>query len=328
MTIIHDLFHHNSHNSDDKTTTVRTETVKANNNISAPQVDEQAIYATQSGETDLARKESSLPRNDSGLVDNFGQEKFVAENDSEIVAQDKIDFDESQQVRVQEAPAEINTHIHHHEQKEIVPEVHRTREQEIIQPVIQPVHEQHVEETQEVSEAMAPEKREIRHETSMDNKQALEAHRSGFQSSSTTDSTQHETRVNAPIIHEHVHTKIVEEIQPVIDRDIHVPVHRTITQPIHEHVVDGTQILDTKVLPTENKPATGASLGGIVGGMVSNLFGSSTTTTADNASTTAIAPASAHETRSTTVVEPAVAATAEGVTSPAAVSDVRGTRGL
>merc|ERR1712230_324152 len=68
-----------------------------------------------------------------------------------------------------------------------------------------------------------------------------------FENVQTAGEKTHSTSVNAPKVHEHVNKHIVEEVQPVIQRQTQETEHHHTTQVIHDHVSHAPKVHDTHV---------------------------------------------------------------------------------
>lgn len=135
----------------------------------------------------------------------------------------------------QNAPV-VQESVHQREREEITPVVQRDREETIVNQVVQPVLDSR-KETIHHQATSAPVTNEVVEDVSGAEAEKYQRNRAQFNSSRTVAGTTQSSHVNAPIISENVNTHVVEEIQPVIQREVqeeHI-IHRE--QPVYERVV-------------------------------------------------------------------------------------------
>jgi len=129
---------------------------------------------------------------------------------------------------------------------QIQPVIEREREQLDVYEVVQPMREREVIAT-EVRQAMLP--AQTRAVVVEDNSAYLAA-RSAPTDFSTREvvATRSQVVENAPIIHETIHHRVIEEVQPVIYKEIDRPILIKETLPIYEKIVEAPHSHHT-VLP-------------------------------------------------------------------------------
>lgn len=133
--------------------------------------------------------------------------------------------------------------------EEIQPVIHRDREQLEIREELQPIYEKTVRPTIVEQMELAPEmKPEVR-------LGAAPIIAEGPRSSTFVEAEQREKFVKAPIVEETVHKKIVEEVQPVIHREVLAPKVIQEVQPIYEKIVEAPQV-KYETLPAQYRGET------------------------------------------------------------------------
>jgi hypothetical protein len=145
-----------------------------------------------------------------------------------------------------EKPAVIHEVIRTEEVVEVQPVIERERERLDVYEVVQPIREREVVAT-EVRTAVLPQQTRA---TVVADQSAFLAQRAAPGEFSTREvaPTLHQTVQNAPIVHETIIHKVVEEVQPVIYKEIDRPVLIKETLPIYEKIVEAPQAHHT-VLP-------------------------------------------------------------------------------
>jgi hypothetical protein len=130
------------------------------------------------------------------------------------------------------------------EKIEVQPVIHREREQLEVREVVQPLRERDVAATH-VRHATLP--AEVRAEV----RESDSAFQTSYREATTrhipevhTEAVQREVVNRAPIVEEHVHKKIVEEVQPVLYRETVTPVLIEETKPIYEKYVEMPRIVE------------------------------------------------------------------------------------
>lgn len=169
-------------------------------------------------------------------------------------------------VRRRSRPAVVNERIAQREIVEVSPVVQREREQFEIRPVVQRVQEV-VQQPDTFQDTQFP--REIRELRDTRPEPALLPH----QPTVTTLPPIREYVTMRPYVRERVVRHVVEDIQPVIDREIRATTHLRATKPIYEHVVESPRVVGASAtlppiaaMPASTATQPLASTGGLVGG--------------------------------------------------------------
>jgi len=144
--------------------------------------------------------------------------------------------------RVEKAPV-VQEVIKPGVREEIQPVIHREREQTEIREQVQPIFEKSVAPTVVEERQLAP---EIKPEVRLGSMPVIAE---GPRSSTLIEAEQRQTVVKAPIVEETVHKRIVEEVQPVIHREVVAPVVVHETKPIYEKVVEAPVVTYTTLPP-------------------------------------------------------------------------------
>jgi hypothetical protein len=156
-------------------------------------------------------------------------------------------------VQVVEKDVVVHEHIHTLEKEEIQPIIHREREQLDIKQVTQQLHETQIQPTLIQHRELAAEFRApiIERGAPIQENVVLP--------SVDRDATIRSTQINAPIIEETIKKTIIEEIQPVLERDI---IQSTIIQErkdIYEKIVEAPVVYrETRVI--QDRGINGGSL--------------------------------------------------------------------
>jgi len=127
--------------------------------------------------------------------------------------------------------------IHHQENVHLQDVVHRDVETTEVKQVIQPVHETQVNPTAVREQVLPGKNLEINNDRGVAPIPIPQAQRT---EDKTTTGTQH-----APIIEERLHHKVIEQVQPVVSRDVIQPHQVHVKQPIHEHIVEAPNVTQT-----------------------------------------------------------------------------------
>jgi len=129
---------------------------------------------------------------------------------------------------------------------QIQPVINREREQLDVYEVVQPIREREVIATEVRQATLATQTRA----TIVEDNSAFLAQRSAPSDFSTREvaATMSQTVTNAPIVHETITHRVIEEVQPVIYKEIDRPVLIRETQPIYEKVIEAPRVHHT-VLP-------------------------------------------------------------------------------
>jgi len=143
-------------------------------------------------------------------------------------------------------PPVVKETVHQREKEEVTPVIDREREETIVNQVVQPVRDSRKETVHH--QATAPTiQNEVVEDVSAAEAERYQQNRAQHQSSRTVvGGATTSSHVNAPIVNERVKTHVVEEIQPVIEREIHEEhvVHRT--QPVQERVIKAPVVGETR----------------------------------------------------------------------------------
>jgi len=136
--------------------------------------------------------------------------------------------------------------------EEIQPVIHREREQLEIREELLPIYEKSVRPTLVEERELAAEYRpEVR-------TGVMPVIAEGPRESVSVETEHRETIMNAPIIEETVHRKIIEEVQPVIHRETIAPKIIREVKPIYEKVVEAP-VVTYETLPARYTTATVAA---------------------------------------------------------------------
>lgn len=143
--------------------------------------------------------------------------------------------DRHRQDRQDHLPEVVKEKVVHEEIEEVQPVIEREVEQTEIQQIIVPTeeHEKRVFEHEEHG-GLPTETRETRGEFSQDE---MDRQRIAVQPEHVEENVGGTRVVNQPIVKENVKTRVVEEIQPVIERTIEETHVHHVEQPIIEHHV-------------------------------------------------------------------------------------------
>jgi len=143
-----------------------------------------------------------------------------------------------------ERPVVVKETILPQEKIEVQPVIHREREQLEVHEVFQPLRERDVAPTS-VRHATLP--AQVRAEV----RESDAAFQTTYREASSrhipevhTQAVQREFVNRAPIVEEHVHRRIVEEVQPVLYKETIAPVVIEETQPIYEKIVEAPRIFE------------------------------------------------------------------------------------
>ncbi|PRP80475.1 hypothetical protein PROFUN_11697 [Planoprotostelium fungivorum] len=143
----------------------------------------------------------------------------------------------------------IQERIHPVEKEEIQPIIYREREQLDVKQVTQMLHETQIEPTIIQQRELPAERREaiIERGAAIEENIILPSvHR---------DATLRTQQIHAPIVEETIKRTVIEEIQPVLERDVFVPTVIQNTQPIYEKIVEAPtvyrEVRDMRVQSTE-----------------------------------------------------------------------------
>jgi len=162
---------------------------------------------------------------------------------SEYTVDDRIGGTHTRNVLDAVVHENVLQHAHH----EVTPIVDREREETEIHQKVQPVLDQQEIHThhQHVAPAVS---RHVQEDISEDHATRYRS-QGQFSHQQTVGEQTHSTSVNAPIVREHVNKHIIEEIQPIIQRQTQRVEHHHTTQAIKEVHVKAPVVHNTVVAP-------------------------------------------------------------------------------
>jgi hypothetical protein len=161
---------------------------------------------------------------------------------------------EPAQVQVIEKGTVVHEHVHTLEKEEIQPIIHREREQLDVHQVTQQLHETQIQPTLVQRRELAAEVRAPIIEKSAPIQENIAI------PSVDRDATMKSTQINAPIVEETIRKTVIEEIQPVLDRDV---VQSTLIQErkdIYEKVVEAPSVTRSTTYVQDRGIVSGGSL--------------------------------------------------------------------
>jgi len=154
------------------------------------------------------------------------------------------------QVQVVEKNVVVHEHIHPVEKEEIQPVIYREREQMEVKQITQQLHETQIQPTLVQQRELAAEVRAPIIE------RGAPIQENTVFATTDRDVTMRSVQVNAPIVNETIKRTVIEEVQPVLERDVFVPTIVQQTQPIYEKVVEAPHVyretLPVRELGTRN----------------------------------------------------------------------------
>ncbi|PRP78403.1 hypothetical protein PROFUN_13225 [Planoprotostelium fungivorum] len=147
-----------------------------------------------------------------------------------------------------EKPLVVHEHIHPVEKQEVQPVIFREREQLEVKQITQQLHETEIKPTVIQSRELPAQVRPAIVENSAPIPEQI------ILPSVEVEETQKSLSINEPIINETVKRTVIEEIQPVLERDVIQPtlIHQTL--PIYEKVVDATVVYKSELPVRELGP--------------------------------------------------------------------------
>jgi hypothetical protein len=153
------------------------------------------------------------------------------------------------QIQVVEKGVVVHEHIHALEKEEIQPVIHREREQMEVKQITQQLHETQIQPTLVQQRELAAEFRApiIERGAPIQENVVLP--------SVDRDATMRSVQVNQPILEETIKKTVIEEIQPVLERDVFIPTIVQQTQNIYEKVVEAPTVY-REVLPVRELGTT------------------------------------------------------------------------
>merc|ERR1711974_374076 len=158
-----------------------------------------------------------------------GTEALADGQPAEHQVDDRIGGTHTRNVKDAVTEENVSRHAHH----EVTPVVDRERDETEIHQKVQPVVDNQEHHTHH--KHVAPEVSRDRNEDIDDTTAAKYQKQAQFENVQTAGEKTHSTSVNAPKVHEHVNKHIVEEVQPVIQRQTQETEHHHTTQVIHDH---------------------------------------------------------------------------------------------
>jgi len=161
----------------------------------------------------------------------------------------------------------VEEKLHMHEEQHVQPILTRDIEQKEVRQVIQPMHETTVLPTQRATGTMAGEERLVNNDRIVAPQLVPEAVR--IQGEANVNVVQH-----APIVEERIHKQIIEEVQPVLYRDVIQNKEVIITQPIHERIIEAPIVIqETRTMVERGVVELGTTHVGAVGGVHTHNHG-------------------------------------------------------
>lgn len=204
------------------------------------------------------KEERDAIHNENTSRKETGPEALALGKPSEHIIDDKIGGTHTRNVKDAVLHENVQQHAHH----EVTPIVDRQKEETEIHQKVQPVVDK--QEQHSHHQHVAPQvSRHVREDIPEEHANRYRA-QGQEQNLQTVGEQTHSTSVNAPIVREHVNKHIVEEIQPVIDRQTQRVEHHHTTQQINESHVKAPVVHDKVV----NAPITMSEFTGKVGDIV------------------------------------------------------------
>ncbi|PRP83829.1 hypothetical protein PROFUN_08944 [Planoprotostelium fungivorum] len=131
----------------------------------------------------------------------------------------------------------VHEHIHPVEKEEIQPIIHREREQMEVRQITERLHETEIQPTLIEKRDLAPEVREVMVERSAPIPENI------VLPSVSVDATLRSVETHAPIVNEVIKKTVIEEVQPVLEKDVIVPTIIQETKPIYEKIVEAPVLI-------------------------------------------------------------------------------------
>jgi hypothetical protein len=136
-------------------------------------------------------------------------------------------------------PVVVQETVHPLQKTEIQPVIHRERKQTEVQQITENLHQTELKPTIVTEKTLPAITKTVDHTL---NHKPLPT--MPVPSSSThVDDVQKVQVVHEPIVQETIHKTIVEEIQPIVQRDVIQPAVLKVTQPIYEKVVEPVKVV-------------------------------------------------------------------------------------
>ncbi|PRP82085.1 hypothetical protein PROFUN_03775 [Planoprotostelium fungivorum] len=131
----------------------------------------------------------------------------------------------------------VHEHIHPVEKEEIQPVIFREREQMEVKQITERLHETEIQPTLIEKRDLAPEVREVVVE------KAAPIPENVVLPSVDVDATLRSVEMHAPIVNEVIKKTVIEEVQPVLEKDTVVPTLIQETKPIYEKIVEAAVLI-------------------------------------------------------------------------------------
>ncbi|PRP83755.1 hypothetical protein PROFUN_09087 [Planoprotostelium fungivorum] len=147
----------------------------------------------------------------------------------------------------------VHEHIHPVQKEEIQPVIYREREQLAVKQVTERLHETEIKPTLIEQRELAPEVREVMVE------KAAPIAENYVAPSVEVDATLRSQVVHAPIVNEVIKKTVIEEVQPVLERDVIQSTLIQETKNIYEKVVEAP-VLQRETLVERDLGVKGGSL--------------------------------------------------------------------
>jgi len=176
----------------------------------------------------------------------------IREESSTLESERFIEEQQTVLVEKRERGAIIKEHIHPQEREEIQPVIHRERERTEVIQFSKPILEKDILPTKVEERTLPAETRPtVVQGESEEFRRRYNEKSSRFQSSTEVAPIEREVFERPPIIKEHITRKVIQEVQPVIYREITEPHVIKEVRPIYEKVVEGPVIVESRDLPME-----------------------------------------------------------------------------
>jgi len=168
-----------------------------------------------------------IDRNHDGIDDRLQQGVYVqGQNRASLVRAEPTIIETIQKDVV------VHERIHPVEKEEIQPIIYREREQLDVKQVTQMLHETQIQPTIVQQRELPAERREAIIERGAPIQENI------ILPTTQRDATLRTQQIHAPIVEETIKKTVIQEIQPVLERDVFVPTIVQNTQPIYEKIVE------------------------------------------------------------------------------------------
>lgn len=142
----------------------------------------------------------------------------------------------------------VQENVHHKEELHVQDVLTRDVEKTEVHQITQPIHETAALPTQHHEKVLEAKHIEKNYDRGVAPMAVPSAHTSVDK---TTVAVEH-----APVVQERVHKKIIEEVQPLVSRDVIQTHHVDVKQPIHEHIVEAPVVIQHTAPVIESTTAT------------------------------------------------------------------------